>query len=876
MGDGSGMGSKGVLMDGTKMTMTDVTISNVAMGVEATAGTLEIKGGTRITFNNGAGNYGVKVGGTANATLERVTIEGTGGNGVGTGTGVIMEGSGDLMVIGGSIKEVQTGISMMGSGTLVVRDGTRIEFYDGDGYGVKVGGTANATLERVTIEGTNGNGTGVYATNGMLEMSGVTINDVAIGVEVTGTGTLEIKGGMIGFNDGDGYGVKVGSAVTSATLERVTIRGMGSGTGTGKGVIMEGKTLGMSEVNISNVSEGVWVKQGGTLTVNKGSIGFMGEYGIGVWGEATATITGTRIEGEGSGKGVYATGKAVTLKMTDVDISNVEVGVYASNGTVDINKGTIEFKGGGDEVGYGVMVGSSVKMATIMGTTITGDGKGTGVLMDGTNMVPLTMTLNEVNISNVGEGVWVKGTLVMKGGSIKFTNNGVKGYGMGVYVGTEATANITGTEIRGMGTGTMYGVVMNGKTLGMSEVTISNVSEGVWVKQGGTLTISGGSMTGVQKGITMMGSGRLMVQDRTRIEFKGGEKNYGIGVWGEATANITGTRIEGAGSGKGVYATGAGAVTLKMEEVQISNVGEGVNATNGTVDIKKGTIEFKGKYGIGVWGAVKMASVTGTEIKGGGSNGVGVLMKGAEMMMKDVRISGVKMGVYAQGGTVTVIGGSMTGVQKGMTMTGSGTLEIKDRTRIEFMGEYGVKVSSGVTMATITGTEIVGSGKRAMYGVLMDGTKMMMTDVRISEVEKGVEVKAGAMVMAKGSIGFRGEYGISLNKGGVAFLGEVNIEGNNQGKEGIKLNGGRIELYKTNIRDVQKGVTITEGIVRMFGGSVEFTGDHGISFNKGIAVLMGVNIMGNNQGKEGIKLNGGMVDLYKTNIRDVQKGVSVT
>ncbi|WP_158245073.1 hypothetical protein, partial [Bartonella bovis] len=53
---------KAVLMKEGTVTMTGVRISNVAMGVEATAGRLEIKGESRIMFNNGAGNYGVKVG----------------------------------------------------------------------------------------------------------------------------------------------------------------------------------------------------------------------------------------------------------------------------------------------------------------------------------------------------------------------------------------------------------------------------------------------------------------------------------------------------------------------------------------------------------------------------------------------------------------------------------------------------------------------------------------------------------------------------------------------------------------------------------------------------------------------------------------------
>uniref|UniRef100_UPI001304E45B hypothetical protein n=1 Tax=Bartonella bovis TaxID=155194 RepID=UPI001304E45B len=54
---------KAVLMNGAgTLRMNNVQISDVAMGVEATAGTLTINGNSTITFNNGSGNYGVKVG----------------------------------------------------------------------------------------------------------------------------------------------------------------------------------------------------------------------------------------------------------------------------------------------------------------------------------------------------------------------------------------------------------------------------------------------------------------------------------------------------------------------------------------------------------------------------------------------------------------------------------------------------------------------------------------------------------------------------------------------------------------------------------------------------------------------------------------------
>ncbi|WP_204379509.1 hypothetical protein, partial [Bartonella bovis] len=78
-----------VLMNGAgTLVMTGVQISDVAMGVEATAGNLTINGHSVITFKNGDGNYGVKVGSEVTmASLKSVTITGTGSGTSGSGEG---------------------------------------------------------------------------------------------------------------------------------------------------------------------------------------------------------------------------------------------------------------------------------------------------------------------------------------------------------------------------------------------------------------------------------------------------------------------------------------------------------------------------------------------------------------------------------------------------------------------------------------------------------------------------------------------------------------------------------------------------------------------------------------------------------------------
>ncbi|WP_146023853.1 hypothetical protein, partial [Bartonella bovis] len=88
-GSGSGKGT-GLYVEGGTLKMTGGEIKEVESGVYATGtGNLTINGEAKITFKGGAGNYGVKVMGAANANITGATITGGGA----TGTGVIKDGT---------------------------------------------------------------------------------------------------------------------------------------------------------------------------------------------------------------------------------------------------------------------------------------------------------------------------------------------------------------------------------------------------------------------------------------------------------------------------------------------------------------------------------------------------------------------------------------------------------------------------------------------------------------------------------------------------------------------------------------------------------------------------------------------------------------
>ncbi|WP_022708980.1 hypothetical protein [Bartonella bovis] len=247
-----------------------------------------------ITIKSGAGNYGVKVGGTASATLMRTEIK---GSGKGKGTGVIMESGGGMVMDGVWISDVTTGLEVK-SGTLKMMGGTKITVKE-DGTGLSVSGTAMATLMGAEIRGV-GTGYGVYVGGGTVMMDRVWIEGVSEGVEVMGSGRLVMMGeSTIIFTGGEGsYGVKVGETA-DATLMGTEIKG----TGMGYGVYISGGAVMLSGVNISKVEKGVEVTNGrlkmnmGSITVKSGAGN--GNYGVGVWvsGMATAHLTDVKIRG---------------------------------------------------------------------------------------------------------------------------------------------------------------------------------------------------------------------------------------------------------------------------------------------------------------------------------------------------------------------------------------------------------------------------------------------------------------------------------------------------------------------------------------------------------------------------------------------------
>uniref|UniRef100_UPI001304F42A right-handed parallel beta-helix repeat-containing protein n=1 Tax=Bartonella bovis TaxID=155194 RepID=UPI001304F42A len=103
-------------------------------------------------------------------------------------------------------------------------------------------------------------------------------------------------------------------------------------------------------------------------------------------------------------------------------------------------------------------------------------------------------------------------------------------------------------------------------------------------------------------------------------------------------------------------------------------------------------------------------------------------------------------GVYATGtGVVTISGVNISNVAMGVWVKG-GTLTM-DKGSIEFKRDYGVKVESGVTSATLTDVVIRGTSGQGK-GVLMESSQTLeMTNVDVLNVFVGQNRKSNRKIV---------------------------------------------------------------------------------------------------------------------------------
>ena len=342
------------------------------------------------------------------------------------------------------------------------------------------------------------------------------------------TGKLGNPGGGVGVADGGTFRMYGGKITGNTALS-------------GGGVDLSGGTFNMTGGEITgNTTYGTENNGGGGVHVSKGTFTMSGN----------AVISGNTANG--SGGGVCVTdGGTFTMEGGTIggDTANGNTasgrgggGVYVYNSTFTMKNGTIsgnsaDDSNGGDGNGGGVYANGSCTFtmsgnAAISGNTAAGS-YGGGVYMDDFNGQSIfTMSDNAAISGNTaksnGGGVCVKyGTFTMNGGTISGNKaTGLNGNGGGVYV-----ASLDNTSSK---------FIMNSGTI--SGNTASDYGGGVYVysttELGGTFTMNGGTITGNNGtydggGVYVGKMAKMTVSGGARIEdnWKKGTLNEGSGVY---------------------------------------------------------------------------------------------------------------------------------------------------------------------------------------------------------------------------------------------------------------------------------------------------------------------------------------------------------
>ena len=286
---------------------------------------------------------------------------------------------------------------------------------------------------------------------------------------------------------------------------------------------------------------GVIVKEGGTFTMNGGTIiDCKARNGAGVYVEdGTFVMNGGLITSNRatvSGGGVMVTGSSARFIMNDGKILSNYSTQYG--GGVSVFYGAFEMKGGTIEANYADT--NPVK-------------KGGGVYLDNASFTMSGGTIIRSVSGESGGGVYaLNSSLTLSGGTI--THNFAADYGGGVF------ASGGGTFIMSAGTISENGVSHNNGSGG-----------GVYVGENNSFTMSGGSirknsLSGGGGGIYLGDSTSSFTMDNASASVSGNTANYGGGVCvGRGTFTMSAGSVSGNSAsinGGGVYVVGSGVFKL--------------------------------------------------------------------------------------------------------------------------------------------------------------------------------------------------------------------------------------------------------------------------------------------------------------------------
>ncbi len=677
--------------------------------------------------------------------------------------------------------------------------------------------------------GSVGKSAGVQIGSGAsVVISGATVDDPVIGVDVSGTATL--------YDDtitGNDIGVQVEST-GSATIVGCDVSG--------------------------NTSEGIAVDGGGSATL-KGAVTDDSPVGVLLTG-AGALVTGGTLTGGGSGTGIEVTGSNDTA--VDIDIDSWSWGASNSGSAAQFNNDTIT----GSDNGIDNIAGS----ASLDDDTVTATAS-SAVVDGGTMTIVGTLTsnsatgvlLNAANVSVTGGELLGNGSgdgIDMNSGGDSASEIEIQSFSLGVSMATSG-AVLSDVSIGGTTTGVEADTDGNG---GIDRVSITGAATGVQVDSGGTADVLDGSIT--DAGIGIASAGSLTTSGNTIS----GSTQYGIEIESGGAANIGSQAMNQNTIGLRVD-SGAGSVDLTDDEFS-DNSTQAIDAEGGTITISGGTISNSdlastgggviSYVGTGVLIDGGSVTVTSTNVSdvyiaidepgvavsslivGDGTGGDGdtfsndttsISVAGGSASIDDNQFTddGVGIAVTNQGvstgiaisnntfagdtiaavqiddGDATVSANTMTGNAIGIDVDGDGNPDLTDNTIAGGSGEVGISDSSSGIVSS-TGDTVGGSSGTDMEDAVLY--------VRKSGAGRGsIDLTADELGFAVTGIDIDGEaartYGTAIENTSVAI--NITDEGTT-GAQSLTL-GEDSALIGDTISDNTTGLVVDSGSVQLNSGT---------------------------------------------------------
>ncbi|MBQ9387375.1 MAG: right-handed parallel beta-helix repeat-containing protein [Lachnospiraceae bacterium] len=647
--------------EGVTATVNTASISNVGTydGIYVNGGTLT---GSNITVNSA--NYnGVEVLNNGSATIDGLTITGTGRNG-----------------------------ALVTNGTLDVSEVS----IDGTGWhGIHVERLGTLRIDTAEMENVSLNG--IFVAGGSVNGSDVAVDTATQGLAADG-GTVNIDGYSISNTSSNGVKMYNGAVITLDDLEIDT-------TTTNHGVyVMNGTRLTLNTADISNINNynGIYV-EGGTLTGGNVTIDSCNYNGIEVLGGGSATINGLTSNNSNRNGALINYG---TLDITNASFSgNKYHGIDVErNGILRVD--TAEILGS-------TLNGIFVAGGTVTGSDVTVDTATQGLAADGG-----TVDINGYSISNTssnGIKIYNRADVTITDLAIDTTTSN-----HGVYVLGAAEMTVNGGTVTGAALNPFF--IENGTLLG-GGITVSSCGGHGLAVSGGTVDIDGYTITSTlssRQGVNIYNRSTVEIDNLTI----GAAGVHGINLETGSTLTLNTASISNIATYNGIYVNGGtltgSNITIdkpKYNGMEVLNGGSatinGYTATNaprngalvtrGTFDVTNATLSGNKYHGIDVASAgiliIDTATISGNSLNAINSAGS---VTGSSLTMSSLPYYGIN----ASAGTVSIDGIQITGATRhAFNFNGTVSAEVENAT-INGTGWEGIGVYDNASL-TLTDSSIL-------------------------------------------------------------------------------------------------------------------------------------------------------------------------